>query len=81
MNIYLKSSVSSKTKGRGQKNRRFFRSLSLQVGGNVKDHKAFLLISPAFVGVFQNDPGPPKYALELRDYVKFNIVWNLRSER
>ena len=22
-------------------------------------------------GVFQNDPGPPEYALELRDYVKY----------
>ena len=41
-------------------------------------------------GVFQNDPGPPKYALELRGYVKymffssislFIIVRNLRSER
>ena len=21
--------------------------------------------------MFQNDPGPPKYALELRDYVKY----------
>ena len=27
-------------------------------------------ISHALVGVFQNDPGPPKYDLELRDYVK-----------
>ena len=30
-------------------------------------------INHVFVGVFQNDPGPPKYALELRDYVK-NIL-------
>ena len=28
-------------------------------------------ISYAFFGVFQNDPGPPKYALELRGYVKY----------
>ena len=31
---------------------------------------ASLFINHAFVGVFQNDPGPPKYDLELRDYVK-----------
>ena len=31
-------------------------------------------ISDAFVGVFQNDPGPPKHALELRDYVDPLVV-------
>ena len=40
------------------------------VGGNVKDFEAFF-ISHAFVGVFQNDPGPPKHALEFRDCVKY----------
>ena len=41
-------------------------------GGNVKDYKAFF-ISHAFVGVLQNDPGPLKPVLELRDYVKYTF--------
>ena len=39
-------------------------------GGNVKRQQNFF-ISYAFFGVFQNDPGPPKYALELRGCVKY----------
>ena len=40
------------------------------VSGYVKRLRSFF-ISYAFFGVFQNDPGPPKYALELRGYVKY----------
>ena len=28
-------------------------------------------INHVFIGVFQYDSGPPKHALELRDYVKY----------
>ena len=40
--------------------------------------------------MIQNDPGPPKHALELRDYLKymfsfvislFTMVWNLKSKK
>ena len=57
-------------------------------GGNAKRLQSFF-INYVFFGVFQNDLGPPKYALELRGYVKymfflsislFIIVRNLRSE-
>ena len=52
-----------------------FCSLLLQmggggVGGNAKRLQSFF-INYAFFGVFQNDPGPLKYALELRGYVKY----------
>ena len=33
--------------------------------------RSTLLSLLCFFGVFQNDPGPPNYALELRDYVKY----------
>ena len=58
------------------------------VGGNVKKKTQGFFINNVFVGVFQYDPGPPKHALELRDYVKYMfsffislliMVWNLRS--
>ena len=56
----------------GDKKRPFFEVFDNEgggVGGNVKRLRSFF-ISYAFFGVFQNDPGPPKYALELRGYVK-----------
>ena len=37
------------------------------VGGDVKELIGFF-INHVFVGVFQYDFGPPKHALELRDY-------------
>ena len=40
------------------------------VGGNAKRLQSFF-INYVFFGVFQNDLGPPKYALELRGYVKY----------
>ena len=40
------------------------------VGGNAKRLQSFF-INYVFFGVFQNDPGPLKYALELRSYVKY----------
>ena len=40
------------------------------VGGDVKELIGFF-INHVFVGVFQYDFGPPKHALELRDYVKY----------
>ena len=39
-------------------------------GGNAKILRSFF-ISYYFFGVFWNDPRPPKYALELRGYVKY----------
>ena len=51
---------------------------------------AMFLLSDAFVGLFQNDLGSPKHALELRDYVKymfsfffslFIMVWNSRYKK
>ena len=44
------------------------------VGGNAKRLRSFF-ISYDFFGVFQNDPGPPKYALEFRDYVKGPFIF------
>ena len=40
------------------------------VGGNAKRLQSFF-INYVFFGVFQNDLGPPKYALESMDYVKY----------
>ena len=40
------------------------------VGGDVKELLGFF-INHVFIGVFQYDSGPPKHALELRDYVKY----------
>ena len=55
------------TKGRGKK-RGPFCSLLLQMGGVGKNAKRLqsFFISYTFFGVFQHDPGLPKYALELR---------------
>ena len=33
-----------------------------------------------FVGVFQYDFGPPKHALELRDYVKYKLYNNVKID-
>ena len=45
------------------------------VGGNVKRLRSFF-INHAFFGVFQNDLGPPKYALELRELRDYSIkIW------
>ena len=56
------------------KKRPVFWSLWLRRGSGgrqkCKRLRCFFFISYAFFGVFQNDPRPPKYALELRDYVK-----------
>ena len=43
------------------------------VGGNVKRLRGYFY-KLCFFGVFQNGPGPPKYALELRDYVKYMFL-------
>ena len=40
------------------------------VGGDVKELIGFF-INHVFVGVIQYDFGPPKHALEFRDYVKY----------
>ena len=45
--------------------------------GCTKKMQQSVFIIHAFVGVFQNDPGPPKHALELRDYVKDIYCLNL----
>ena len=58
---------------RGQKKNVPFSSLLLLrggVGGDVKELLGFF-INHVFIGVFQYDSGPPKHALELRDYVKY----------
>ena len=45
----------------------------MEFGGNMKELIGFF-INNVFVGVFQYDFGPPKHALELRDYVDPLVV-------
>ena len=64
----------TETLRRGVKKSFFFVVFDYEGGGGVrrkckKTTKLFYKL--CFFGVFQNDPGPPKYALELRGYVKY----------
>ena len=76
MSHWAVATVTDNDKGKGRKNKRpFFIVFDYEgggrgVGGNVKRLRSYFY-KLCFFRVFQNDPGPPKYALELRDYVKY----------
>ena len=70
----------------------FLQSFTMRGAGGWRKCKRLrgFSISHAFVSVFQKNPGYPKHALELRDYVKymfsffiplFIMVWNLRFKK
>ena len=63
------------SKGGDQKKITFQQSFTTKgggVGGDVKELLSFF-INQFFVGVFQYDFGPPKHALELRDYIEYFV--------